>query len=101
MIENQGAADIALLSAKTDAAGVVELHKMETAGEVMKMRRLDLISVPAGSRAELQPSGLHLMLIGLNKPLKQGDEVLVTLQFSNAAQKTFRVPVKKRDSAAN
>ena len=100
-IENQGAADIALLSAKTAAAGAVELHKMETAGEVMKMRRLDLISVPAGSRAELRPSSLHLMLIGLSKPLRQGDEVSVTLQFSNSVQKTFRIPVKKRDSAAN
>jgi copper(I)-binding protein/putative intracellular protease/amidase len=101
VIENQGAADTALLSAKADVAGAVELHKMETAGEVMKMRRLDLIPVPAGSRTELQPAGLHLMLIGLSKPIKQGDEVSITLQFSNSAQKTFRVPVMKRDSAAN
>lgn len=101
VIENQGAADVALLSAKTDAAKAVELHKMESAGEVMRMRRLDLISVPRAGRAELQPSGLHLMLIGLNKPLREGDEVSVTLQFSNSAQKTFRVPVKKRELAAN
>jgi copper(I)-binding protein len=101
VIENQGAADIALLSAKADVAGAVELHKMEAAGEVMKMRRLDLIPVPAGGRAELQPAGLHLMLVGLSKPIRQGDEVSVTLQFSNSAQKTFRVPVRKRDAAAN
>ena len=101
VVENQGAADIALLSAKADVATAVELHKMESVGDVMKMRRLDLIPVTAGGRAELQPSGLHLMLIGLSKPLKQGDEVSLTLQFSNAAQKTVRVPVKKRDAAAN
>jgi copper(I)-binding protein/putative intracellular protease/amidase/DNA-directed RNA polymerase subunit RPC12/RpoP len=101
VVENQGAADIALLSAKADAASAVELHKMESAGDVMKMRRLDLIPVAAGGRAELQPSGLHLMLIGLSRPLKQGDEVSITLQFSNAAQKTVRVPVRKRDAAAN
>ena len=101
VIENQDAADISLLSVKTDAARAVELHKIETVDEVMKMRRLDLISVPAGSRAELQPAGLHLMLVGLSKPLRQGDEVSVTLQFSNSVQKTFRVPVKRRDTAAN
>ena len=101
VIENQGAADIALVSARVAEASAVELHKMENTGDVMKMRQLDMIPIAAGSRTELQPSGLHLMLIGLSRPLKQGDQVPVTLQFSNAAQKVVQMTVRKRDAAAN
>jgi copper(I)-binding protein/transcriptional regulator GlxA family with amidase domain len=101
VIENQGAAETELVSARSDVAEVVELHQMETISEVMSMRKLDLISVPAGGKAELKPSGFHLMLIGLNKEIKQGDEVSVTLQFANSLQKTIRVPVRRREAAAN
>lgn len=101
VIENQGAAETELVSARSDIAQVVELHQMETVNEVMNMRKLDLVAVPAGGKAELKPSGLHLMLIGLNKEIKQGDEVSVTLQFANSLQKTIRVPVRRREAAAN
>ena len=101
VIENQGAVETELVSAKTDIANVVELHKMETVDEVMRMSKVDLISVPGEGKAELRPSGFHLMLIGLNKEIKQGDEVTVTLQFANSVQKTIRVPVRKREAMGN
>jgi copper(I)-binding protein/putative intracellular protease/amidase len=101
VIENQGAAETELVSARADAAGAVELHKMETVNEVMSMRKLELVPIPAGGKAELKPSGLHLMLIGLNREIKQGDEVTVVLQFANSLQKTIRVPVKRREAAGN
>jgi copper(I)-binding protein len=101
VIENQGVLETELVSARTDIANVVELHKMETVDEVMRMSKVDLISVPGEGRAELSPSGFHLMLIGLNKEIKQGDEVTVTLQFANSVQKTIRVPVRKREAMGN
>ncbi|MGA9768614.1 MAG: copper chaperone PCu(A)C [Blastocatellia bacterium] len=101
VIENQGELETELVSARTDIANVVELHKMETVDEVMRMSKVDLISVPGEGRAELRPSGFHLMLIGLNKEIRQGDEVTVTLQFANSVQKTIRVPVRKREAMGN
>jgi copper(I)-binding protein/putative intracellular protease/amidase len=101
VIENRGAVETELVSAMTDVANAVELHKMETVDEVMRMNKVELISVPAGGKAELRPSGLHLMLIGLNREIKQGDEVTVTLQFANSVQKTIRVPVRKREAMGN
>jgi copper(I)-binding protein/putative intracellular protease/amidase/DNA-directed RNA polymerase subunit RPC12/RpoP len=101
VIENQGAFETELVSAKADIANVVELHKMEIVNEVMRMSKVELISVPAGGKAELRPSGFHLMLIGLNKEARQGDEVTVTLQFANSVQKTIRVPVRKREAMGN
>ncbi|MFN2596157.1 MAG: copper chaperone PCu(A)C [Pyrinomonadaceae bacterium] len=99
LIENHAAADTSLVSASTDAARVVELHKMELEGGMMKMRRVEAINVPAGGSVELKPGGYHLMVIGLKRELKEGDEVKVTLRFAGDVQKTVTVPVKKRDSA--
>jgi|SRR5437764_1761395 len=99
VIENHAAADISLVSAGADAARVVELHKMELEDGMMKMRRVDSINVPAGGSVELKPGGYHLMVIGLKKELKEGDEVKVTLRFTGDVLKTVTVPVKKRDSA--
>lgn len=96
LIENHNAAEIALLSASTDAARVVELHKMELEDGMMSMRKVDSINVPAGGMIELKPGGYHLMVIGLNKELKEGEDVKVTLRFSNDIRKTITVPVKKR-----
>ena len=96
LIENHNSEEIALLSASTDAARVVELHKMELEDGMMSMRKVDSINIPAGGMIELKPGGYHLMVIGLNKALKEGEDVKVTLRFSNDTRKTITVPVKKR-----
>lgn len=98
VIENHGSTEIALLSASTDAARVVELHKMELEDGMMRMHRVDSIRIPAGGSVELKPGGYHLMVIGLKKNLKEGDEVSFALQFSGEIRKTLKVPVKRRDS---
>lgn len=98
LIENHGPDEIALLSAGTDAARVVELHKMELEDGMMRMHRVDSIKIPAGGSVELKPGGYHLMVIGLKKNLKEGDEVSFTLQFSGGIKKTVKIPVKRRDS---
>jgi periplasmic copper chaperone A len=98
LIENHNANAISLLSAGTDAARVVELHEMLIEEGMMRMRKVDAINVPAGGVVKLEPGGYHLMVIDLNRELKAGEQVRVTLQFSNSVEKTINVPVKNRDS---
>jgi copper(I)-binding protein len=98
LIENHNAAEISLLSASTDAARVVELHEMLIEEGMMRMRKVDAINVPARGVVKLEPGGYHLMVIDLNRELKAGAEVRVTLRFSNRIEKTINVPVKNRDS---
>lgn len=98
VIENHTGAAISLRSANTDVAQVVELHKMELSDGMMKMRKVELIDIPAGGIAELKPGGYHLMVIGLKKQLKEGDQVTITLQFSNDIRKTVTIPVKPRSA---
>ena len=94
-IANSGGAD-RLLSASSPAAKAVELHTMSMDGEVMKMRQLDAIELPAGKTVELKPGGLHLMFMGLKAPLKAGATLPLTLKFEKAGELTVTVPVAQQ-----
>lgn len=86
-IENRGKSDDALLSASSPAASRVEIHTMSMEGDVMKMRALDALDLKAGQTVAMKPgSGVHLMLMGLKKPLVAGDKVPMTLNFRNAGK---------------
>ncbi len=80
-IENKTDKEFILKSATTDVAGEVQTHQMEHVDGMMKMRKVDGISVPAQGQVQLKPGGLHLMLLNLNKPIKDGDEVSIVLKF--------------------
>ena len=89
-----------LLGASTPVAGRVELHRMSMAGDVMRMRQLDAIDLPAGQAVRLAPGGLHLMLLGLNKPLAIGEKLSLTLKFERGGVLTVQVPVTAQAAAA-
>ena len=84
-IENKGGAD-KLLSASSPVSKTMELHTMSMEGNVMKMREVKSIDVPAKGQVELKPGGLHLMFIDLNKQLKAGDVVPIKLKFEKAGE---------------
>ena len=74
-------APAALVRAESPAAKLVELHEMKMEGDVMKMRAVPKIDLPAGKEVKLEPGGLHVMLIDLKQPLKVGEKVPLTLVF--------------------
>ncbi len=92
-VVNQGADD-ALISASGDVAAEVELHSMAMEGNVMKMRQIDRLALPAGKTVQLSPGGYHLMLLGLKAPLKAGDSFPLTLKFEKAGEVTVKVRVE-------
>ena len=85
-IANRGSAPDRLLSASSPAAGRLELHTHVTEGGVMRMREIPAIEIPPGQAVSLEPGGLHLMLIGLTRPLRQGETVPLTLRFERAGE---------------
>ena len=93
-IENQGQAD-RLVAASADVSATVELHTHIQDGDVMRMRRVDAIDVPADGMVHLKPGGLHVMFIGLKAPLGEGTTFPLTLRFEKAGEMTVQVPVKK------
>ena len=92
---NSGAVDDVLISAESEVADTVELHESKINEEdVMKMSPVPNIPVPAGGSATLQPGGLHVMLMGLNRELAVGDTFSVTLNFEKSGPKTIEVEVR-------
>lgn len=86
-IANQGGVPDRLIAASSPAAGRVEIHEMSMESGVMRMRELAQgLAVPAGQRVELKPGGLHLMLMDLAAPLREGGMVPVTLTFERAGR---------------
>jgi copper(I)-binding protein len=75
---------LTLVGVSSPAAGVAELHEMKMEGDVMKMRAMPALTLPAGRAVELKPGGYHLMLMELKAPLKPDTLVPVTLHLRDA-----------------
>jgi hypothetical protein len=75
-----------LVQASSPVAGVVEIHEMTMQGDVMRMRAIDALDLPAGRTVELAPGGLHVMLMDLKRPLHEGDIVPITLVIERGGQ---------------
>lgn len=98
-IENKGAAD-QLIAASSPVAGEMQLHTMTMDGNVMKMREVKAIDVPANGSVELKPGGLHLMFMDIKSPLKAGEAVPVKLKFQKAGEVEIKVPVREMGSGS-
>jgi periplasmic copper chaperone A len=75
-----------LLGGSTPAAQRFEVHTMAMKGDVMEMREVEGVDLPAGRKVEFKPGGLHVMFIGLKEPLKVGTKVPVTLRFQKGGE---------------
>jgi copper(I)-binding protein len=94
-IENKGPAPDRLIGGSAEIAGKVELHEMATSNGVMKMRPLDKgLAIEPGKTIKLAPGGSHLMLFDLRSPLKQGEQVPVTLEFEKAGKVKLSLDVQ-------
>ena len=95
---------LSLVGVVSPAAGVAEVHEMKMEGDVMKMRAVPGLDLPAGKPVQLKPGGYHLMLMDLKAPLKVDTQVPVTLRLRDAQGKTrelqLSVPVAAMAPAA-
>ena len=73
-----------LVRVQSPAAGVAEVHEMKMDGDIMKMRAVPALELPAGTAVELKPGGYHVMLMDLKAPLAKGTSVALTLFFQDA-----------------
>ena len=94
-LENTSAETRTITNAVSSISRVVELHSHVHENGMMKMRRVDSIEIPANGKTVLEPGGLHIMLIGLHKPLKLDQKVSITLEFKNGSSQTIEAPVRK------
>ena len=81
-IKNNGNSDDKLLSASSDKAGMVMIHRSIREGDISKMIHIhDGITIPSNSSVSLKPGDYHLMLMNLDKNLSLGDKISIVLNF--------------------
>jgi copper(I)-binding protein len=92
----------ALLSASSPVAGVVELHTMKMENNMMTMRAIPKLDLPAGKGVKLAPGGNHIMLMDLKQQMKKGDVVPITLKVEGKDKQVQIIEIKAevRDLAA-
>jgi copper(I)-binding protein len=82
-----------LIGASSLTSEEVQLHSMTMEGDVMRMRQVNGIDIPANGDVELKPGGLHLMFVGIKSPLTVGTDIKVKLKFAKAGEVEVNFPV--------
>jgi periplasmic copper chaperone A len=103
-INNAGKLPDRLLSAKSTVAASTEIHTMRMDGNIMRMREVPSIELPASGATlfgQGTEHGYHIMLMGLKEPLKEGGSFKLNLKFEKAGEVEVSVLVEKAKGAAS
>ena len=99
-IVNHASSPDRLMSASTPVAARTDLHMTVRENDVVRMRRLETLAIPAGESVAFEPGGAHVMLSGLEAPLREGGSFELTLEFEAGGPMTVDVPVKSIAAAS-
>lgn len=94
-LKNTGEREIKLVSATVPVAKITELHTHINDNGILRMREVSAITIPANGEVRFQPSGYHLMLIDLSRPLKEGEQMPIILSFEDGSSKEVSALVMK------
>ena len=94
-IHNTGPDEMVLKSVASDAAEIAQIHVMEHVGEIMKMKEVGELRIAANGQTLLAPNGYHIMLIGLFKPVVEGETIPLVLNFAGGETVAVDAVVKK------
>lgn len=94
VIENHTSDRHEMIGAASEIAQAVEIHESTMDGDVMQMHHMPSVSLAPGDEVTFEPGGLHIMLIGLQQDLNEGDHFEVTLQFTDFEDIRIQVPVQ-------
>ena len=95
------AQDTKLVAASSTLTPVVEIHEMKLQDNVMKMRQVDAVELPAGRTVEFEPGGYHVMLMELKAQVKEGTTVPLTLVFEDAKGQRQSIDIQAPVRALN
>lgn len=96
ILRNMGNSDDRLARIESPVAETIEVHSMTMEGGIMRMRRLDApLAIPARGEVRLDPGGLHLMMMGMKTPLREGERIKLDLVFERAGRVAVEMPVAR------
>lgn len=95
LITNFEDEDDRLIGVRSDVARMVEIHESyEGENDMMGMREVPVVELPANETVRFEQGGLHIMLIQATRRLADGDTFELTLEFENSDEQTIEVPVR-------
>ncbi|MBC7191060.1 copper chaperone PCu(A)C [Marinobacter sp.] len=98
-LHNTGDQTVTLTGADSPRAGHVSIHQTVMQNGVMRMQPLaEGLALASGATQVFKPHGHHLMLEQLNKPLLEGEQVPVTLQFGDGSTRVLQLQVRSLDA---
>ncbi|QEA37761.1 copper chaperone PCu(A)C [Pistricoccus aurantiacus] len=101
-ISVEGDSPATLVGATSPVGDRVEIHDMVMEGDMMKMRRVDKLTVEPGDTLIMRPGGgYHLMLLGLQESLTEGDSFPMTLEFAERGELDVEVKVQTAEQASS
>ncbi len=103
-ISNKGTSADQLIGSRATVSKTIEIHRMEMDNNIMRMREISGIELPANSKVTMargSKDGYHLMLMNLKAPLKEGEKFPVTLIFKNAGEVEVTVAVERPSGSAH
>jgi copper(I)-binding protein len=92
---NNGSTADRLVSATTPVAEKVQFHSASEENGTSRMREMRSVEVAPKGQVSFSPGTMHIMIVGLKKPLKEGDTLAMTLIFEKAGKVDVSVPVEK------
>lgn len=95
-ITNGSGGEESLMGASSSDAAHTSLHRTQTVDDISSMQAIDALTLQPGTVTQLAPGGLHVMIMGLDGPLEAGGSISLTLDFLEAGEVTFDVPVVAR-----
>ncbi|MGQ0683399.1 copper chaperone PCu(A)C [Bradyrhizobium sp.] len=95
IVTNNGAITDRLLSAATPVADNVQFHGVSEVSGIVRMHEMLSVDVAPGGKITFSPGGMHIMLVGLKQPLKEGETLPLTLTFERAGQRDLIAPIAK------
>ena len=100
-LHNQGEQTRTLTGAAADWAESIEIHESREVDGQMRMQALpEGLTLEAGETVELAPMGLHLMIMGLEEPLSEGNTRSLTLEFGNGETRETQLDIRAPDGTA-
>lgn len=95
VLRNRTGRPVVIESVSTSASNHAEIHHTGSSDEMTSMRHAGAVELPPGDTLTLRPAGTHLMIMGVEQPLREGDTIAIVVQFADGTQQHIDVPVQR------
>ncbi len=88
-------------SISTDISSKAEIHDVLIENDIVKMKKVKKLVINANDKVYMQPGGMHIMLMNLNKELEDGSFFFLNFSFDNKTSKKVKVMVLNKKMKEN